>query len=239
MSTIHINQLPNAMYQSILNYISPREAAVTVQSVQKSWQHLTRNDRCLDLSNSKIKDTDLEQIFIKYQNQDNRVVVVSLDLSDCAGISDMGLQYVAVASLTSLETLNLRGSRITDDGLPYLIPLRSLEELDLSRSRQIGNKGFQYVASLTSLKKLSLGCTRITDDDLPYLIPLRSLEELNISCSGVTSKGLEHLTSLTSLKKLDLTGTRIAHVPDSLSHVDCLTTIHSYFMSTARKMQSL
>src|SRR5687767_3439215 len=66
-----------------------------------------------------------------------------------------------LASLGSLETLDLRGSAIIDPGLAKLKPLGKLRTLILARCEQISDEGLKHVAALTALETLSLNDTKI------------------------------------------------------------------------------
>eukprot|EP01112_Ceratiomyxa_fruticulosa_P016517 TRINITY_DN5003_c0_g1_i1.p1 TRINITY_DN5003_c0_g1~~TRINITY_DN5003_c0_g1_i1.p1 ORF type:complete len:318 (-),score=41.67 TRINITY_DN5003_c0_g1_i1:52-1005(-) len=81
-----------------------------------------------------------------------------------------------------------------------------LRELDLKESR-ISNDGLKYVGVVTTLVKLNLeGCSNITDNGLDHLAQLKNLLDLNLSrCSGVSDAGVSKIcNSLPQIQHLNL-----------------------------------
>ena len=105
--------------------------------------------------------------------------------------------------LSSLQTLDLRGTKITDAGLVHL-------------------KG------LTKLQTLYLSQTQITDAGLVHLKGLTHLKELSLEGTRVTGSGLVHLKGLTKLQTLYLGGTQITDLElrDELFDDFCLHPFH-------------
>jgi hypothetical protein len=81
--------------------------------------------------------------------------------------------------------------------------------VDLKRTR-ITDDGLQHLTGLTSLQELYLENTRITDDGLKHLSDLTGLEILHLSGTHVSDDGLQHLSGLTSLRQLSLGGTHVS-----------------------------
>ena len=121
-------------------------------------------------------------------------------------ITDKDIPYII--PLKSLEILDLSGTKISDQGLIYLKSLKRLESLDLSETK-ISDQGLSYLKSLTSLKRLYLSGTKISNRGLIYLKSLKGLKTLHLSGTKITSQGLYHLKSLKNLKILILSGTKI------------------------------
>jgi hypothetical protein len=63
---------------------------------------------------------------------------------------------------TSLTTLNLAATRVTDAGLKELVGVRSLSTLDLSRLR-VTAAGLKELAGLEDLATLTVSGVRLTD----------------------------------------------------------------------------
>ena len=80
-----------------------------------------------------------------------------------SSLTDDDLKYLE--NLTSLEELNLVGTKITDNGLKYLQKLTNLTELDLKITK-ITDKGVQYLKKLTNLEELNIEVSELTDSQL-------------------------------------------------------------------------
>ena len=89
----------------------------------------------------------------------------SLDLSMCKRLQDADLRVLSDARLPSLRALRLAGCRdIGDGGLAALLPgLRGLRTLDLSLCA-ISDGGVPFLLAMADLTELDLsGCARLTD----------------------------------------------------------------------------
>lgn len=129
--------------------------------------------------------------------------------------------FGAVPPLASLEKLDLRYSRATDETIAGLIGYKSLNSLDLSGSENLTpsclnslaaikslrhlnlnntpvlNNGVAKIAELKNLTSISISGCRISDEDLPFLAGLTNLRRLEMNgCQGITAKGLELLKHL-------------------------------------------
>jgi hypothetical protein len=87
-----------------------------------------------------------------------------------------------------LQSLELNGSGITDEGLQYLVGFEHLESLSLS-SVEISDGGLLNFRSLTNLHVLTLRETKVTDRGLDALKGLR-LTSLDVRRSAVTPDGV-------------------------------------------------
>lgn len=135
-------------------------------------------------------------------------------------------QLVAIGQLEQLEELsfgscrlvdedlhhfdqlaNLRALRITfngetiGDGIKYLAPLDSLEELNLSNT-QITTNHWLHLTHLQSLRILRLVNVPIDDDSVPYLLEMNQLEKLDLTGTNVTLEGAMQLADLPNLQGL-------------------------------------
>ncbi|MCC6148953.1 MAG: hypothetical protein IT461_01770 [Planctomycetes bacterium] len=82
-----------------------------------------------------------------------------LDLSDCAKVGDRALS--ALVACEALESLNLRGTGITDTGLAYLRKLPKLRRLDVGGTG-VSEEGVKEICRSASLRVLHLvDCPKI------------------------------------------------------------------------------
>jgi len=115
--------------------------------------------------------------------------------------------------VTSLEVY---GTRLTDEGLRSLARLTRLERLSL-RETGIGDEALEHLAGLGTLRVLDLGGNQITDAGLEHVAALDRLESLaldNTSWSEsrmqISDAGLQRLAPLCRLRRLDLSSTRVS-----------------------------
>jgi len=113
-------------------------------------------------------------------------------------------ELLDVARLPNLERLDLSHTRITDEGLLYLKPLKQIQDLNLFYAENITDQGIAAIKEWKQLKRLNLRGTRIFDGTLAILSGLPQLESLDIAYSQFTDNGLDALVPLTRLKELSL-----------------------------------
>lgn len=153
-----------------------------------------------------------------------------LDLSAYTGLADAKNDHVdlflaQISKLPLVEELNLRGRRVSDDGVRQLCRLRRLRVLNLSETT-INGSGFEGFTALQSLEDLDLHDTNVDDNAMRHLAGVRSLRVLDLSNTNVTGAALQYLPSLTSLESLRLHGNE---VPDaSLSWLARLPKLKSF-----------
>jgi hypothetical protein len=104
-----------------------------------------------------------------------------------------------------LRAISLASTGIGDARLAHLASLSSLESLDLEAA-EIGDLGLESLKGLVALKVLNLSHTTVSDAGLTHLAGLRELRELRVGGTLVRGPGLANLKSLI---KLDLTGAPI------------------------------
>ncbi|KAF2307281.1 hypothetical protein GH714_026073 [Hevea brasiliensis] len=116
-----------------------------------------------------------------------------LDLTDCSGINDRGLECLSRCSRLVCLKLGLCAN-ISDKGLFYIASdCSKLHELDLYRSTGIGDDGLAALSSgCKKLKKLNLSyCNNITDRGIKLLGYLEELSDVELRGLGkITSVGL-------------------------------------------------
>jgi Leucine-rich repeat (LRR) protein len=80
--------------------------------------------------------------------------------------------------------------------------------LQLSGTRTT-DEGLREVARFSGLKYLDLSDTQITDDGLAHLRELKELRAIYLSNTAITDVGLRHLAELPQLENFDIDGTRV------------------------------
>ena len=129
-------------------------------------------------------------------------------------------------ALTTLESLDLAGTRIDSAGLKRIARLKRLRILDLS-STATTDEGIAHLKSLRGLSVLSLYGTEITDAGLVHIAALNQLTVLDLEfCGNLTNAGLSHLKNLTNLRALSLKQTAFEDEifdASGLMHVSGLT----------------
>src|SRR5262249_2542098 len=90
-----------------------------------------------------------------------------------------------------IRLLTLEGSGLTDVGLPHLLALPGLEELNLGGT-EVTDVGMRVVARLPRLIGLGLSETRVTDAGLRHLHNARRLANIYWEVGdGITEEGME------------------------------------------------
>ena len=123
-------------------------------------------------------------------------VVVVYGRAEGFGDDDM----IRVKEWTSLRSLDITGSKVTDAGLEHVKGLTNLRFLSLYGT-QVTDAGLEHLKSLTKLEALNVSGPQITDAGLAHLKSLTNLKSLYANVH-LTDAGLEHLKELTSLRRL-------------------------------------
>jgi hypothetical protein len=123
-----------------------------------------------------------------------------------------------VSGLPQLEALDIAYTQVTENGLDGLVPLTSLKELALGRSR-LGNRALDVLRLLPTLEYLDLAGPHpgaggrmekpsgALSADVPRAIAtLRNLRVLKLGYSQIGTEGLRLLEPLDKLEKLSLAG---------------------------------
>lgn len=127
--------------------------------------------------------------------------LVEVDYNLVGGqIADAQLGDLAPIS-SQVATLNLAHTKITDDGLKAVEPLKNLRKLHLENTK-IGDAGLTHLKDLTSLEYLNLYGTQVTDSGLEQLAGLKNLKALYLWQTKVTPAGVEKLKK--ALPKCDI-----------------------------------
>jgi hypothetical protein len=116
--------------------------------------------------------------------------------------------FPIIGGLSHLETLDLSGTKVSDDDLRHLMKLGRLRDLNLWETGVTGS-GLVHLGALVRLEKLNLGSTKITDESLRSLKGFAGLRCLELARTGIGDAGLAHLLELPRLETLKLAETRI------------------------------
>ncbi|XP_044031816.1 uncharacterized protein si:ch73-173p19.1 [Siniperca chuatsi] len=117
----------------------------------------------------------------------------------------------ALAEVSSLQTLNLDGTSVTESSLEHLATHPALSSLSLAGIPVAdGNQALQIISGL-KLTQLTLpGRHCVTDSGLSFLSRLSLLSELDLTdYTQVTDQGVSQLSAMARLKKLSLSNTQV------------------------------
>lgn len=113
---------------------------------------------------------------------------------------------VYLTKLDSLKVLDIKHSKITDEGLRRLAQIETLENVTLPDGG-VTDAGIEHIAQLHNLNYLWAGSrssSPLTDKSLSYIGTLGNLEELHIGGTGFSDEGMKHIAKLTKLKNLSI-----------------------------------
>lgn len=152
-----------------------------------------------------------------------------LDLHRCKLVSDDGIKEIAV-NFPNLETLSLRSTCITNEGINALIDhLSNLNEVDLSFLEISDDVLIKFSKKFGDLKSLSLCGFKIGDECLISILNnLPKLEALDLYlCENLTERGLKDVANnLINLKEIDLSSCkRISNIGTLLKNLKRLEVV--------------
>ena len=135
--------------------------------------------------------------------------IVKVDLHGTQ-VTDSELAFLAEAKkdLKDLRYLDLRLTKVGDEGVAKLKNLTGLQTLNLFRT-QLGDKGLAHLKRQTNLNTLLIGGTKVTDAGLVYLKPFTKLRKLSLFQTQVTDDGIAQLKLMRSLEVLLIAGSKI------------------------------
>lgn len=159
--------------------------------------------------------------------------LVSLKLAQ-THVSDGALEIVA--SLPALRELDLFFcEHITDAGASLLRGASRLERLNV-RGTKISDSGVKFLTELQNLEVLDVGITEISDASVGLLEALPNLRMLAIGGNKIGEPGIASLRSLRDLRHLDLSG---AQVTDSGIWAVTVTDLNLDEVAALRELESL
>ncbi|KAL4001203.1 hypothetical protein ACER0C_006502 [Sarotherodon galilaeus] len=117
----------------------------------------------------------------------------------------------ALAAMSSLQTLNLDGTGVTEASLEHLATHPALTSLTLVGIPVAdGSHALQIISGLKLTRITLPGRHSVTDSGLSFLSRLTLLSELDLTdYTQITDQGVSHLSTLTRLKKLSLSNTQV------------------------------
>ncbi len=209
--------------------IAPDSLMVSSANFGKSGWHETTVSFHQKEAHDHYVENDFEPLWNISEEVADTVSLESLPLSG-PETTDEKLAFLALmasrkptnAKLSSVSTIRLDSSKITDAGLQHLKVFGKLEHLYLFGTK-ITDTGLVHLQGLTNLKLLDLCYTHVTDAGLVPLKGLTNLEGLYLRYTQITDAGLVHLKGLTKLKGLDLWNTKITDA--GLVHLKGLTKL--------------
>ena len=107
-----------------------------------------------------------------------------------------------------LRSLELSGTKVTNNGLDALVPHETLETLALANTA-VTDVGMQSIGKLKNLKVLDLSGCKISDNAIPALLELQSLDHLVLNETDITDTGCNEIAKIASLTKIFLNTTSI------------------------------
>lgn len=110
-------------------------------------------------------------------------------------------------AIGTIRAVDLKQTRVTDQGLASLQRIPTVRSLDLS-STDVGDGGVSLLAGLPELRSLALAGTLVTERSFPVFHRLK-LESLDISRTRISEESVRLLRD-------DLTGTSVTYSPDPL-----------------------
>jgi hypothetical protein len=114
---------------------------------------------------------------------------------------------VHLRTLVRLSGLELRNTKVTDDGLCHLVDIPELEHLDLGGCN-INGPGLTQLAR-AKIGRLELDATQVTNGSLKFIRELREVTSLDLSRTTVSDDGLASLEDLPKLHRIILDYTTI------------------------------
>ncbi|CAN1289990.1 F-box/LRR-repeat protein 14 [Linum perenne] len=137
-------------------------------------------------------------------------------LGDCPGVKDSWMDVIS-SQETSLLSLDISDSEITDAGLACLKDCLDLQALTLNYCEYITEHGLKHISGLTNLTSLSFKRSKaITAEGMSAFSNLVNLEKLDLERCSQIHGGLFHLKGLTNLKELQISNCSITDFGVSL-----------------------
>lgn len=125
----------------------------------------------------------------------------TLDLTGAVLLDEMAPALIA---MTKLENLQLNDTTIRDRGLTLIPQLKALRVLGLRGNRDMGMAGIPALKGLVNLEELDLSKNRqLTNEILPVLVTLKGLRRLNLIETGCTGEGVSQLRTAMPLTTIE------------------------------------
>lgn len=131
-------------------------------------------------------------------------------------------------SETTLPAVKFRNA--DDDALTNVVKLEGISALDLRRSR-VTNNGLRHLKQLPQperLEILDLANTSISDEGIEHLQAFPKLRSLDLSGTRITGKGLDFLQDVAGLRTLFLNDVEVDS--ETIAGLGRLTQLHFLFL---------
>jgi WD40 repeat protein/Leucine-rich repeat (LRR) protein len=126
----------------------------------------------------------------------------SLEITHAPAIPEAAVK--AIGKLTSLRSLAINSSDLSDEHLKEIAKLSGLVSLELSACPHLTGPGLAVLATLSRLEELHLKGARMDSAGLRALVGLKKLRALSLQSTLVADEGLEVLGKLPVLTELNL-----------------------------------
>jgi F-box/leucine-rich repeat protein 14 len=112
--------------------------------------------------------------------------------------------------LTTLQDLQLKWHKFSDDGMRAFENMVNMTNLDLTGCEMVGS-GFRYLTKMTNLKRLFFSFSpTVTNEAFEHIAHLTTLEWLELQyCQHVTDEGAAKLSTLKNLVRINFHGCKI------------------------------
>lgn len=123
----------------------------------------------------------------------------SVEFSRCGSFTGSGCKELV--DLPSLKRISFSGCFLVDDrALPFIARCKNLESLNL-RSTKVTDQGIENLQNHAKLKSINLAQTEVSNKGIEYLGTIPTLEEIVIS-GNTSNLALKGMRSLVKLKKI-------------------------------------
>jgi hypothetical protein len=112
-------------------------------------------------------------------------------------------EMAGIATLQTVDEMEIDADRLTDAGLASIAKLRNLKVLHLVGTSMMTDEGLKALATLPKLRHLRLSGP-FTDKGLAYLAAAPSLKVMWLETPSATEKGLRELTQIKTLERLTI-----------------------------------
>ena len=152
--------------------------------------------RALALTNTSITDDAVKTIIESFPG------LVELNLSSNTGLT--GTAMKSIASLPSLERLDLVQTRFNDLHTRRLKKLENLRVLDLRGNMEAGDMTLGIVDGLPALEALKHQSTIVSDTGLENLAQSKTLRSLLAQDFAISNESGKHLAAIPTLESLEI-----------------------------------
>ena len=161
----------------------------------KPLQHLT----LINLDNSQVTDENIQAL----------KEIGLLDKISAVGWKRDNGTIVRSGPPTAIQSLNLGGCKLTDQGLKSFSSFEYIVWINL-RGTRISDNGLDSLSRLSQLKTLFIGGTQITDLGVEKIARHKQLETLSLRGLQISDRALVFLEGLPDLRNLNLEETKVA-----------------------------